>query len=138
MPLLSVDDRAYPGSHDGCVDEATSCIRCSAHRYLTEEDWAAVSFYGKVQDQSVNLTPMGVADGPAVLAPRLEGWVAACKLYGIPKADRADLIDVARAIFEGVHGRVPKSATLAMTLDELSDDVEIETVPFPPPDEVLQ
>jgi hypothetical protein len=65
-----------------------------------------MDFLDLVQDQTVNLTPMGGDGGAYHLAPRLEGWVAACDLYRIPIERRAYLVDQARFLFDATHGRV--------------------------------
>jgi hypothetical protein len=86
---------------------------------LTEEDWKIVSFFGRVQDQTVNLTPMGTESGESILAPRLEGWLAACEIYDVPAEGRADLIDAARCVFEGVHGRYKDGSVFRADIDQL-------------------
>ena len=66
-----------------------------------------MDFLGIVQDQVTDLTPMGVeGGGPHVLAPRLEGWVAACDLYDVPKEARSQLVEMTRSLFAGLHGRL--------------------------------
>ena len=105
MPWLKASSIALPSSHERCG--TTPCLACAASRHLTKGDMQIVDFFSVVQDQTVNLTPMGVeGGGPHVLAPRLEGWVAACELYEIPREDRAHMVQMARTLFEGVHGRV--------------------------------
>jgi len=82
-------------------------VQGTTDRYLTKGDREIMDFYGIVQDQTVNLTPMGVdGGGPHVLSPRLEGWVAACDLYDIPSESRPHLVEMARTLFEGIHGRI--------------------------------
>ena len=66
-----------------------------------------IDFLRIVQDQVVNLAPMGVAEGaPSAIYPRLEGWIAACDLYNIPQHSRAGLVEMARVLFDGVNDRM--------------------------------
>lgn len=65
-----------------------------------------VEFFGRVQDQTVNLTPMGTETGQAIVVPRLEGWLAACELYEVPQEIRAEIIDLSRAMFEATQDRL--------------------------------
>lgn len=62
-----------------------------------------MAFYEIVKDQAVNLNPFG--DEPD-LRPRMEGWLAVCEAYNVPKDRRAELVDTARLIFDGARGRV--------------------------------
>ena len=58
-----------------------------------------MEFFSIVRDQMVNTGMEGVPD----LHPRLEGWLAACDLYGIPQHSRPTLIEMARILFDGIH-----------------------------------
>lgn len=76
---------------------------CKANANLTEDDRAAMEFFDVVRDQVIEGQP-----GPEgrVLYPRLEGWIAACDLYDVPKERRAHLVEMGRLLFGGVQGRV--------------------------------
>ena len=84
-----------------------------------------MDFLGIVQDQIVNIAPMGVEEGgPSPIYPRLEGWLAACDLYDIPRSSRPSIVDLARALFDGVHGRITVHGLHMIPIDELEDPVE--------------
>ena len=99
VPLLA-KPHAVPARHTRC--RRTPCLECDAAAHLTEGDWRVVGFYGQVRDQLSNLTPMGKTQH---LAPRLEGWVAACELYDVPRRGRSELIDAARYLHESLQDR---------------------------------
>jgi len=81
-----------------------------------------VSFFNAVQDQVVDLTPMGVeGGGPHMLAPRLEGWLAACEIYGVSSETRARTVELARVLFEGVHERLSVDGLHRMDEASLSE-----------------
>lgn len=111
MPLLKAGPGQIPDRHEG----RCSCLSCNASRHLTEGDREIMEFFGIVQDQTVNSTQ---GDGPCILSPRLEGWVAACELYGVPSESRPRLVDMARTLFSGVYGHVSVHGLHRM--DELS------------------
>lgn len=92
-------------AHKKCRPPGEACQWCLGKYWLQPGDWDVINFYGRVQDQVVNLTPGGVREGAAVFAPRLEGWLAACKLYAVSKEDRVELLDDTRALFEAMHDR---------------------------------
>lgn len=72
-------------------------MACEAAQYLTEDDWTIVQFWVFVKDQLVDLTPPLAEPGSLrSLAPRLEAWEAACRLLGVPRRDRIDLIEATR------------------------------------------
>jgi hypothetical protein len=77
---------------------------CKAKANLTEDDAAAMEFFNVVRDQVIEGQPG--PEGQRVLYPRLEGWIAACDLYEIPRARRAALVETARVLFDGIHGRL--------------------------------
>ena len=105
MPLLISGPGWVGTSHDRCAE--FPCISCKASRNLTPADREIVDFYGVVHDQTVNLTPMGVQGGGAhVLRPSMIEWNATCDIYDVPKSRRAYLIEMARVVFDGVHGRL--------------------------------
>lgn len=104
-------------SHGHC--DAQPCVECLARRYLTPEDWGVVTFYGKVQDQTINLTPNGDAEGQYHFSPRLEAWLAVCELHNIPKDERPDLVSAARQLFEGMHGRSHESGLFRKQPEEM-------------------
>jgi len=121
---MKTSSSAIPNDHSGCAGEV-ACLRCKAYGNLTREDFDIVDFYGKVQDQSVNLTPFGAGEGrPAIVSPRLEGWLAACELYGVPVDVRAGLVDDARFLFEAVHERVFVPGVHAIPSGELEPPAE--------------
>jgi len=123
VPLLNAGPLDIPKIHARCAFDP--CVQCSASRYLTGEDWRVVKFYSVVQDQVVNQTPLGVEGGRAVLTPRLEGWLAACELYRVGEEDREDLVTMARAIFDSVHGRnMEHQIHLRPAEDMLPPDIE--------------
>ena len=88
-----------------------------------------MEFYGAVQDQVVNMAPMGVEEGaPSPLYPRLEGWLAACEINGVPQHSRAFYVEMARTLFDAVQGRSNVSGLFQMPAEELAppplDDVD--------------
>ena len=101
----------------------SECLQCAAARNLTPEDWAVIDFFGHVQDQTVNLTPMGTKDGVAVISPRIEGWLAVAEIQDVPLHDRADVIDDARLVFEAVHGRYTDGEVFYLPLEALRPPV---------------
>jgi hypothetical protein len=99
VPLLN--------AHPGWPEPLLAKYRSEAAENLTQSDREIMDFLSIVRDQTVDLTPFGVdGGGPHVLAPRLEGWVAACDLYNVPREARPHLVDMARSLFDGVHGRI--------------------------------
>lgn len=94
-------------------------MQCGARRYLRPEDWDIVMFYGRVQDQVVNLSPMGLEDGGAWLAPRLEGWETACRIYDVPDDRRTELIDGARMLHNAINGDSVPYGLHRMAPDEM-------------------
>ena len=78
-----------------------------------------MDFYGQVQDQSTNLAPNGNADGEFIFVPRLEGWLAICELNSIPKHERPRLVEGARYLFEGMHGRLSSGGVFGKDPTEL-------------------
>jgi hypothetical protein len=79
-----------------------------------------MDFLSIVQDQVVNLAPMGVEEGgPSALYPRLEGWLAACDLYNIPQHSRPGIVEAARLLFAGIHDRTNVSGLHQMPVEEL-------------------
>lgn len=77
-----------------------------AYHWLEAEDWLVLEFFRNVQDQVVNLTPNGTAEGKFVFAPRIEGWLAVCEMLQVDKDFRMEVIEQARMIFEAVNERV--------------------------------
>ena len=77
-----------------------------------------MDFLGIVQDQVVNLAPPG---GEWYLAPRLEGWVAACDIYCVPQGRRAQLIEMARILFEATNDRTNVQGLHRMPIHELTE-----------------
>lgn len=79
-----------------------------------------MSFFGRVRDQYVDCAPFGTGDGGRVWRPRLEGWLAACELYDVPRGRRGELVDLARDLFEAVEGRLHVRGLHQLDPDELA------------------
>lgn len=79
-----------------------------------------VEFYQTVRDQVVNQTPMGMEGGGVYLSPRLEAWVAACELLGVPTDSRRHLIATARFLHEAVEDRERSGSVHRLELDQLA------------------
>jgi hypothetical protein len=124
VPLKKANASWIPETHGSCEQEP--CVECKAALYLTADDREIMTFYEAVADQTVNLTPNGAPNGgAALLAPRLEGWVSACDLYGVPPFLRKTYVEMARLVFDGVQGRVSVHGLHKIKLEEL------EPPPFP-------
>lgn len=89
---------------------------------LTQEDWDVVAFYRNVRDQVVNQAPLGTKDGKPYTTPRLEAWEAACRLYGVPREQRCDLIETARWLHEYVEDRGDSAMKSAAMTEDLAPE----------------
>jgi hypothetical protein len=94
---------------------------------LTPDDWELVQFCQRVTDQYINQTPMGAAEGPPILTPRLEGWRAVLRLYGYPRERWQELIDWGRMLDRLI--KHPKSVpNFVLELGVPYDDITPEGV----------
>ena len=89
---------------------------------LTPGDREIMEFFGLVQDQSVNMTPNGTADGKVILIPNMVCWEAVCNLYAIPQESRRRLVEGARLLFDGVNELIRIDGSLfRIPLEELME-----------------
>lgn len=112
-----------PDDHSACSE--TPCLSCEADRRLDAGDKEVVAFFARVRDQYVDCAPFGVEGGGRLWRPRLEGWLAACELYDVPRERRGELVDLARDLFEAVEGRIAVRGLASL------DPAELAAPPFP-------
>lgn len=97
VPLVRAAGKEGTPTHDAATE--------AAQKNLTTDDWDILEFYRMVADQYINQTPMGTKDGGVVLTPRMEAWVPACDVLGVPVAERQRVIWMARELFYAVSGK---------------------------------
>lgn len=125
VPLIEAA-ASVPEDHAGCY--AHPCVSCAAAANLEPGDWLIVNFFFLVRDQVVNQTPMGLDDGTCWITPRLEAWEAALRIYGIPEASHAAMIDGARFLHDAIHDNIALERTASLPRSAFRPVSRIEVI----------